>query len=203
MVTGQYGRTLLVPPVNRRWAYHHEFEHRGHGIIAIYSYGPAGEHEALVAEARRVMRTSFGVGQAVSSGGVSGYPERRPTPDPDWRTATEETQTIFCVHAVSGPHQPKLKKISPRQADWCLEYIVDVSQDYLGDGSVTQYFTGPLEDEDTWRELVDRDVCEVLSKDEAGAIVLELTVRATPQGSYWFLNEGDPVVSVERFEVTP
>lgn len=203
MSTGQYGRTLLTPPSNRRWAYHHEFEHRGYGIIAIYSYGPAGEHEALVAEARRVMRTSFGVGQAVTSGGISGYPERRPTPDPDWRTATEETQTIFCVHAASGPNRPKLKKISPRQADWCLEYIVDVSQDYLGDGSVTQYFTGPLEDEDTWRELVDRDVCEALGKDEAGATVLELTVRATPQGSYWFLNEGDPVVSVERFEVTP
>lgn len=201
MVTGQYGRRLLAAAEGRQ-KYHHEFEHRGSGIIAIYSYGPAGEHDALVRSSRAMMTKRFGVGQAVSSGGVSGYPERRPTPDPNWRTAIEETQTIFCVHAVSGPNRPKLKEVSARQADWHAAYIVDVDQDYLGDGEVNLYFTGPLEGENTWRELIEARLSEALGEMQTRrATVRELTVRAVPQGRYWFLNEGGPIVSAERFEV--
>lgn len=203
MTIGMYGRTLLdTTSKGRPWKYHHEFEHRGGGIVAIYSYGPAGEHDRLVTESRRVMRDRFGVSGAVSSGGVSGYPENRPVSDHNWRSAIGETQTIFCIHAVGGPNRPKLKEVSAHRADWHLSYTVDVRQDYLGDGEVNRYFTGPLEDEDTWRELVDRSVCEALGPQDPGARVLELTVRATPQGAYWFLNDGDPVVSIERFEVT-
>ena len=202
MVTGKYGHTLLKAAGGRQ-RYHHEFEHRGHGIVAIYSYGPAGEHEALVQSSRAMMAKHFGVQAAVTSGGITGYPEQRPVPDPDWRTAIEETQTVFCIHATSGPNRQKLKEVSARQADWHAAYVVDTRQDYLGDGEADRYFTGPLEDEDTWQELVDRSVCEALAADARGATVLELTVRATPHGAYWFLNEGDPVVFVKRFEVRP
>lgn len=112
MTTGTYGRTLLAAPGGRQ-KFHHEFEHRGHGIVAIYSYGPAGEHEALVASSRGMMRKHFGVSGAVSSGGVSGCPENRPTPDPDWRTAICETQTIFCIDAVAGPNRKPPKQVAP------------------------------------------------------------------------------------------
>ena len=203
--TGTYGRTLLRAAGGKQ-KYHHEFEHRGHGIVAIYSYGPAGEHDALVRSSRAMMRKHFGVSGAVSSGGVSGYPQARPTPDPDWRTAICETQTIFCIHAVSGPNRPKPKQVSPASADWHVGYIVDVGQDYLGDGEVNMYFTGPLLDEEEWQEIVDKLVCEgaLDGRDSADkATVLELKVSALQQGSYWFLSDDGPVAEVERFEVTP
>lgn len=203
--TGTYGRTLLKAAEGRQ-KYHHEFEHRGSGIVAIYSYGPAGEHDALVRSSRAMMRKHFGVSGAVSSGGVSGYPEHRKTPDPDWRTAICETQTIFCIDAVGGPNRPRMKEVSASEADWHVAYVVDVDQAYLGDGEMNRYFTGALEDEDEWRERLDKDVCEALADDfpEANtAAVLELKVRAVSQGRYWFLADGDPIVEIDRFEVTP
>jgi hypothetical protein len=202
-----YGRIVLErTSKGKRWTYEHEFEHRGSGIVAIYSYGPAEEHDKLVAEAKRVMRDRFGVSGAVSSGGISGWPDRRPTPDPNWRTATVETQTIFSIDAHGGPNRKKLKEVAASAADWHAAYVVDIEQDYLGDGEVNRYFTGPLEDEDTWQELVDQSLCEALvdGYPEADrATVLDLVVRAVPQGRYWFLNDGDPIVDLKRFEVTP
>lgn len=208
MSTGIYGRTALeASSQNKRWKYTHEFEHRGHGIVAIYSYGPAGEHDKLVAESKRVMRERFGVSDAVSSGGVSGYPQNRPTPDPDWQTAICETQTIFCIHAVGGPNRPKPKQVSPRTADWHVAYIVDIGQDYLGDGEMNLYFTGPLLDAEEWQELVDQMVCDGLSEAEQRSVnratVLELKVSALQQGAYWFLADDGPVAEVAKFEVTP
>lgn len=203
MSTGTYGRTALwETSKGRNWKFNHEFEHRGNGIVAIYSYGPVSHHSQLVREAKRVMRDRFGVSDAVSSGGISGWPQDGGSRE----DRTVETQTVFCIHAVGGPNRPKLKEIAPSAADWHMAYIVDIEQEYLGDGEANRYFTGPLEDEETWRELVDRSVCEVLEDDypEADkAEVLELKVRATPHGAYWFLNDGDPVVEIKRFEVTP
>lgn len=197
-------RPLETSAKGKPWKYRHVFEHRGYGIVCIYSFGPCREHEDIVAEARRVMRSRFGVSGAVSSGGCSNnFTNDEWRDEPDWQDRTTETQTIFTIHAAGGPRRPKLKEVSARQADWHVAYVVDVSQAYLGDGEVNRYFAGPLEDEDTWQELVDRSVCEVLDAGESGATVLGLTVRATPQGAYWFLNDGDPVVSVARFEVTP
>lgn len=196
-----YGRTPLgTTSKGRKWKYEHEFEHRGNGIVAIYSYGPAGEHDALVRESRSVMRSRFGVSQAVSSGGVSGYPQNRPTPDPDGRTAICETQTIFCIDAVAGPNRTRLKCTAPGKADWHVGFIVDASQDYLGDGEMNEYFTGPLEDEETWVEMLKERVSEGLGQGEK-ADLLEIEVRALSQGRYWFLHDGDPVVQVERTEI--
>jgi hypothetical protein len=202
-----HGRfALSTTSKGKPFKYEHEAEHRGSGIVAIYSYGPAREHDALVAEAKRAMHDRFGVSGAVTSGGISGWPDRRPTPDPNWQTATVETQTIFCIDAVGGPNRPKMKEVSASGADWHAAYVVDVGQAYLGHGEVNRYFTGALEDEDDWRERLDKDVCEALADDapEADtAAVLELKVRAVPQGRYWFLADGDPIVEIDRFEVTP
>lgn len=209
MTARGYGRTVLETGVKgRKWTYHHEFEHRGYGIVAIYSYGPAGKHEALVREAQRVMRSRFGVAEAVSSGGCSGggyYAQKDGTAKhPDWRKHTEETQTIFSIDAVSGPNRRKPKQVPPREADWHVGYIVDAGQDCLGDGEVNLYFTGPLENEEAWRTWVDRAVCEALEDDRKGsgrATVLELKVSALAQGRYWFLADDGPVVEMSRFEV--
>lgn len=87
-----------------------------------------------------------------------------------------------------------------------MAYIVDVGQDYLGDGEVNLYFTGPFLDEDEWREVVDKLVCEgalEAAPTADKATVLELKVSALSQGRYWFLSDGGPVAEVERFEVTP
>jgi hypothetical protein len=198
-----YGRTVLErTSKGKRWTYEHEFEHRGSGIVAIYSYGPVGEHDKLVAEAKRVMRDKFGVSGAVSSGGISGWPEDGSTGE----SRTVETQTIFCIDAVAGPNRKKPKQIAPASADWHVAYIVDVGQDYLGDGEVNMYFTGPFLDPEEWQELVDKLVCEGALEEAPTAdraTVLELKVSALSQGRYWFLSGGDPVAEVERFEVTP
>lgn len=197
---GEYGRRLLAAAGGRQ-KYHHEFEHRGHGIVAIYSYGPAGEHEALVRSSRAMMRKHFGVSGAVSSGGVSGYPENRPTPDYDWQSAICETQTIFCIDAVGGPNRPRVREVAPAKADWHVAYVVDRGQSYLGDGEVNRYFTGPLEDAEIWEEKIRGDICDALGRDRQ-ATVLELKVRALSQGRYWFLADGDPVAEVDSFEVS-
>jgi hypothetical protein len=205
MKTGTYGRTpVRQQPKGGKWKYHHEFEHRGSGIVAIYSYGPVGEHDALVAEAKRVMRARFGVSGAVGSGGISGWPQ---DDQPELRELRiVETQTIFCIDAVGGPNRKKPREVAPSVADWHVGYIVDVGQDYLGHGEVNLYFTGPLLDEDEWRELVDRLVCEgalEAAPTEDRATVLELKVSALSQGRYWFLSDDGPLVDVDRFEVTP
>lgn len=198
-----YGRKVLsTTSKGKPWKYEHEFEHRGSGIVAIYSYGPAGEHKALVREAKTVMRNRFGVSGAVSSGGCSGGGHYA---KPELRIV--ETQTIFSIHAHSGPNRPKPKQASPSGADWHVRYIVDVGQDYLGDGETDLYYTGPLLDAEEWQELVDRMVCDGLSEAEQRrvnrATVLELKVSALPQGAYWFLADDGPLVEIERFEVTP
>lgn len=197
---GKYGRRLLKAAEGRQ-KYHHEFEHRGHGTIAIYSYGPAGEHEALVRSSRAMMRKHFGVDGAVSSGGVSGYPENRPTPDPDWQSAICETQTIFSIDAHGGPNRPRMKRCAPAKADWHLACIVDAGQDYLGDGEMNEYFTGPLEETEDWTERVRIMLAEDGLAPGERATVLELEVRALSQGRYWFLADGDPVAEVDSFEV--
>jgi hypothetical protein len=192
-----HGRTALsTTSKGKRWTYEHEYEHRGSGIVAIYSYGPAGEHSKLVAEAKRVMRDRFGVSGAVSVGGCSGYPS----------DGLIETQTIFCIDAVAGPNRKRPKQTAPASADWHVAYIVDVGQDYLGDGEVNMYFTGPFLDAEEWQELVDRLVCEGALEEAPTAdraTVLELKVSALSRGRYWFLSGGDPVTEVERFEVAP
>lgn len=76
--------------------YRHEAEYRGHGVVAIYSYGPCRDHTALVREAKKVMHREFGRGaSAVSSGGISGWPEDEHRTEPDYNNRTVETQTIF------------------------------------------------------------------------------------------------------------
>lgn len=203
METGTYGRPALwQTSKGKNWTFNHEFEHRGSGIVAIYSYGPVGKHDALVAEAKRVMRDRFGVTGAVSSGGISGWPQDGGSRD----DRTVETQTIFCIDAVAGPNRKKPKQTAPASADWHVGFIVDVGQDYLGDGEANLYFTGPLLDADEWQEVVDRLVCEgALEENNRAdkATVLELKVRALSQGRYWFLADGDPIVEISSFEVTP
>jgi hypothetical protein len=193
MKTRGYGRTVLGTGVKgRKWIYHHEFEHRGSGVVAIYSYGPADEHDALVRESRNVMRARFGVAQAVTSGVVS-YPG-----------PVAETQTVFCIDAAGGPDRPKMRQASPVQADWHVSYTVDTGQGCLADGAVELYFTGPLDDADLWRMWVDRVVCEALADDRHGprrATVRNLEVRAVPEGRYWFLADDGPVAEMSRFEV--
>lgn len=190
-----YGRKVLsTTSKGKPWKYEHEFEHRGSGIVAIYSYGPAGEHEALVREAARVMRDRFGVSGAVSSGGCSGgghYAKADGTAsNPDWRKHTEETQTIFCIDAVAGKNRPRIKQCAPSQADWHLNYRLDWDgQDYAADGDVDVYLTGPLEDEtDFWTEKI-QEWCG-----DSVVEIEEITLRAVQQGRYWFLADGDPVV---------
>ncbi len=180
--------------------YRHAAEHRGYGIVAIYSYGPVGEYGQLVQEAKRAMRDLFGVRGAVSSGGISGWPKDEHSGSAITGERTVETQTIFCVHAVSGSNRPRLKIVNPSVADWHLSYIVDVSQDYLGDGEVNLYLSGALEGEETWLDKVRELVSETLEKGEKAA-ALEVTVRALRQGKYWFLADGDPLVMVEHLEV--
>jgi hypothetical protein len=85
------------PLENPRYVYRHEAEDRGHGIVAIYSYGPAAEHTKLVREAAQVMKTEYGVSGAVSSGGISGWLSEAPGGSPDTRVC--ETQTIFLSSA--------------------------------------------------------------------------------------------------------
>lgn len=184
--------------------YRHEWEHRGHGIVAIYSYGPCGELSAISREAQRLMRSRFDVGYAVTSGGISDWPADEYHAAVNYNRRTIETQTIFCVDAISGPNRRKIKASSPSKADWHVSYVADVGQDYLGDGEVNLYFTGPLEGEETWQATVETLLGEALA-DEPGpgrATVRDLKVQAVQQGRYWFLADLDPVVDVRRFEVT-
>lgn len=194
-----------VTPKRNPHGFRHAAEHRGYGIVAIYSYGPAGEHDSLVRSAAQIMRKRFGVSGASSSGGISGWPHDEYRNGPvDGRTV--ETQTIFSIDAHGGPNRRKPRQTSSRSADWHVAYIVDVGQAYLGDGEVNLYFTGPFLDEDEWQELVDKLVCEGALEEAPTAdkaTVLELKVSALSQGRYWFLADGDPVAEVERFEVTP
>jgi hypothetical protein len=205
MSTGTYGLTALsTTSKGKPWKYTHEFEYRGSGIVAVYSYGPVREHEKLVAESKRVMRDLFGVAEAVSSGGISGWPQDDQPELKELRTV--ETQTVFSIDAHGGPRRPKPKQTAPSGADWHVAYIVDVGQAYLGDGEVNMYFTGPLLDTEEWQALVDKLVCEGALEEAPTAdkaTVLELKVSALSQGRYWFLSDGDPVAEVERFEVTP
>jgi hypothetical protein len=87
-------------PLEGKFTYRHEAEYRGHGIVAIYSYGPADEHTALVREAAKVMRSEYGTRSAVSSGGISGWLGEAKGGSADTRVC--ETQTIF--HAERQPH---------------------------------------------------------------------------------------------------
>lgn len=180
--------------------YRHQFEHRLSGIVAIYSYGRSGDHNKIVKEAARIMRASFGVSGATTSGGISGWPKDGYEGAADYNDRTCETQTIFSIDAHSGPNRRRTKQAPPAKADWHVAYIVDAGQDYLGDGEVNLYFTGPLLDEDGWQELVDRLISEGALEAAETATVLELKVSALSQGRYWFLSGGDPVVEVERFE---
>lgn len=197
-------KELSTSSKGKAWKYRHVFEHRGYGIVCIYSFGPMREHGDVQTEARRVMRDRFGVSGAISSGGCSqNFTNDEWRNEPNWQDRTTETQTIFCVHAVGGPNRPKLKEVSPRQADWHVSYIVDTGQDYLGDGEVNRYFTGPLEGAEDWEERVR----VMLAEDGLGpgekATVLELKVRAVQQGRYWFLADEDPVAESASFEVGP
>lgn len=167
--------------------YRHQFEHRGFGIVAIYSYGRSGDHDRIVREAARIMRASFGVSGAVTSGGISDWPKDGNEGAADYNDRTVETQTIFNIDAVGGPNRPKLKTVPPSRADWHLNYVLDAGQAHLGDGDVNEYFTGALEDEDTWRAKV-----EEMTGGDGEAV--EAKVRALSQGRYWFLAGGDPVV---------
>lgn len=175
-----------TPLTGSRLKYRHEFEHRGHGIVAIYSYGPAGEHDALVKSATQLMRQRFGVTGALSSGGISGYPENRPTPDPDWMTAICETQTIFCIDAVGGPNRPKLKACPPAKADWVLECQTDTEDEF----TEPAYFTGPLENGNVWREIA-------AGVAGAGVRIMRAEVTAPSGGRYWFLADEGPIVILE------
>lgn len=185
-----HGRTEVTLSKGRT-KYRHQFEHRGSGIVAIYSYGRSGDHGAIVREAGRIMRDRFGVSGAVSSGGISGWPKDAHKGSADYNDRTVETQTIFCIHAVGGPNRPKLKQVAPGQADWHLNYTLDNGQPYLADGDVDAYFTGPLEDEEFWTG-------KILEWTEGGGEIVELTVRALAQGRYWFLADGDPVVETRN-----
>lgn len=170
--------------------YRHQFEHRGGGIVAIYSYGRSGDHDKIVREAKAIMRGRFGVSGAVSSGGISGWPKDGYENAADYNDRTVETQTIFCIHAVSGKNRPRLKQAPPAKADWHLNYRLDWDgQDYAADGDVDVYLTGPLEDdEETWIEKIN-EWCG-----DSPVVIEEITVRALSQGVYWFLHDGDPII---------
>jgi hypothetical protein len=200
-----HGRIDVTPSRNPH-GYRHAAEHRGSGIVCIYSYGPLGEHDSLVRSAAQIMRKRFGVSDAVSSGGISGWPQDEHSGGPA-NNRTVETQTTFCIDAVSGPNRKRPRQVSPSGADWHVAYVVDLGQSYLGDGETDLYYTGPYLDEEEWQELVDRMVCDSMSEEEHRTLdkagILNLTVRALSQGRYWFLSDGDPVISIERFEVTP
>lgn len=186
--------------------YRHQFEHRGSGIVAIYSYGRSGDHDAIVREAKRIMKASFGVSGATTSGGISDWPKDGYEGSADYNDRTVETQTIFSIDAHGGPNRKRPKQTPPSGADWHVEYTVDIGPDYLGDGEVNLYFTAPLLDEEEWREVVDRLVCEGALEEARTADrakVLELKVHALSQGRYWFLSGGDPAVEIDWFEVTP
>lgn len=169
------------PLVGSKLKYMHETEHRGHGTVAIYSYGPCGEHEALVREAKSLMRQRFGVTGAVSSGGISGWPHDEHEREADYNRRTVETQTIFCIHAVAGRNRPKLKACPSAKADWHLIYDVNGGRAYA-------YFTGPLEDEAVWREFL---------SEHFGETVTYARVEAVPDGLYWFLADSSPVAEWE------
>jgi hypothetical protein len=168
----------------KRDSYRHAAEHRGGGIVCIYSYGPAREHERIVRSAAAVMRARFGVSGAVTSGGISGWPEDEFSGGPS-ENRTIETQTIFCIDAVGGPNRRKPREVPPAKADWHVNYIADWGQDYLADGDMDVYLTGPLLDPEEWEALVTERV--------DGAEIVEAKVCALSQGRYWFLSDKDPV----------
>lgn len=174
-------RELPVPGAR----YRHLYEHRGHGTVAIYSYGPAGEHDELVKEAKRVMRSRFGVTGAVSSGGCSGWPVDEYHAAADWKRRTEETQTIFSIHAVGGTFRQKLRQVPEAKADWLLEYTLNEGREFVADTPVKFFFSGPLEKEEVWQELV--------GEWTSWNPVIRARVTPTPQGLYWFLADDDPV----------
>jgi len=177
-----------VTAKGKAWKYVHYAEHRGHGIVAIYSYGPSREHGALVREAQRVMNNRFGVSWAVSSGGISGWPKDGHENAADYRDRTVETQTIFDIDAVGGPNRSKIKQTAPASADWHLNYLLG-RDDYAADGNMDVYLTGPLENEpEFWIEKINEWCGDSVVEIE------EITVRALSQGRYWFLHDGDPIV---------
>lgn len=169
----------------RRLKYRHDAEHRGYGIVAIYSYGPVGEHEQVVREAARVMRDRFGVDGATTSGGISDWPQDEHRDPANPNNATIETQTIFSIDAHGGPHRRRTKQCAPSGADWHLNYLLDNGADYAADADVDVYFTGPLLDGEEWAEKI--------AEWTENTPVERFRVRALAQGRYWFLADGDPV----------
>jgi hypothetical protein len=166
--------------VSQGLKYRHEFEHRTSGIVAIYSYGPSGHHTALVRESLKIMRDRFGVKGATTYGGISGWPQDGSQTYADYNLRTVETQTIFCIDAVSGPNRPKLRLAPPAKADWFLSLTTRTG------GRVDGHFAGPLETEETWRDVA----AEELSGTQ---VITEATVRALLSGRYWFLADEDAV----------
>lgn len=181
-----HGR-LPLPERGRGGAcvYRHAAEHRGYGIVAIYSYGPARKHPEIVREAAHLMRWHFGVDHATSSGGISDWPKDEFSGAADYNDRTLETQTIFSIDAHGGPNRRPTRKTAPAKADWHLKYLVDLDTGYAADGDMDVYLTGPLLDREEWEGLV--------TEWTEGAPVREARVRALSQGRYWFLSGGDPV----------